>query len=62
MLRLAANGFEIVMHVHDEVVIEAPNKAGSAREICALMSETPAWAKGLILNAEGYECEFYKKE
>jgi len=62
MLRLASHGFEIVMHVHDEVVIEAPNNISSAEEICTLMSETPAWAKGLILNAEGYECEFYKKE
>ncbi|MBL4937780.1 DNA polymerase [Clostridium sp. YIM B02515] len=62
MLRLSSCGFKIVMHVHDEVVIEAPNNISSAEEICALMSETPAWAKGLILKAEGYECEFYKKE
>ncbi|MCH3964576.1 MAG: DNA polymerase [Clostridium sp.] len=62
MLKLAAHGFEIVMHVHDEVVIEVQNKISSVEEVCRIMSETPAWAKGLILNADGYECEFYKKE
>jgi DNA polymerase len=60
MLRLATYGFKIVMHVHDEVVIEVPNKVSSVEEICRIMSKTPAWAKGLILNADGYECEFYK--
>lgn len=62
MLKLATFGFEIVMHIHDEVVIEAPNKVSFVEEVCRIMSKTPAWAKGLILNADGYECEFYKKE
>lgn len=62
MLRLAAHGFEIVMHVHDEVVLEVPVGKSSIEEVCRIMSETPTWAKGLILNADGYECEFYKKE
>lgn len=62
MLRLAAHRYEIVMHVHDEVVLEAPNRISSVEEVCRIMSETPAWAKGLILNADGYGCEFYKKE
>ena len=53
--------YAIVMHVHDEVVIEAP--AGvSLGNICAVMGETPAWAEGLLLRADGYECEFYKKD
>lgn len=62
MLRLSAHGFQIVMHVHDEVVLEVPVGKSSAEEVCRIMSETPAWAKGLILNADGYKCEFYKKE
>lgn len=61
MLRLEARGYRIVMHVHDEVVIEAPDGT-SLEEICALMGQTPRWAEGLMLSAEGYECEFYKKE
>jgi DNA polymerase len=51
----------IVMHIHDEIVIEAPMGV-SAKEICALMSQTPPWAKGLLLRAEGYECNFYQKD
>lgn len=62
MLRLTAHGFEIVMHVHDEVVLEVPVGKSSIEEVCRIMSETPTWAKGLILNADGYECEFYRKD
>lgn len=62
MLRLAAHGYEIVMHVHDEVVIEIQNETFSVEEVCMVMSKAPSWAEGLILNADGYECEFYKKE
>ena len=61
MLRLDEAGYRIVMHVHDEVVVEAPENA-SVEEVCAVMSQTPAWAKGLPLRADGYECDFYKKD
>lgn len=50
----------IVMHVHDEVVIEA-DLSVSVTEICAVMGEAPHWAKGLLLRADGYETAFYKK-
>lgn len=62
MLRLADQGYEIIMHVHDEVVLEVPVGESSVEEVCRMMSKTPSWAKGLIFNADGYECEFYKKE
>ena len=61
MCRLANAGYRIVMHVHDEVVIEAPETA-LLEEICALMGQAPAWAKGLLLRADGFICEYYKKE
>lgn len=61
MERLEAAGYDIVMHVHDEAVIEAPLDA-KLEETCQIMSITPDWAKGLILNAAGYECEFYQKD
>lgn len=61
MRRLDAMGCSIVMHVHDEVVIEVPVQA-SVDDICTIMSETPTWAKGLLLRADGYECQFYKKD
>ena len=62
MLRLRNAGFDIVMHVHDEAVIEVPLGVSSVEEICGIMSEAPAWADCLPLRADGYECEFYKKD
>ena len=50
----------IVMHIHDEVVIEADHRM-SLQAICDQMGRTPPWAKGLQLRADGYETEFYKK-
>ena len=61
MLRLDAHGYKIVMHVHDEVVIEAPADA-SLEKISSKMSLSPAWAKGLLLRADGYVTDFYKKD
>ena len=61
MRRLDEAGLPIVMHVHDEVVIEAPPSV-SPEEVCRLMSETPPWAKGLPLRADGFDCSFYKKD
>lgn len=61
MLRLDAEGFEIVMHIHDEVVIEAPPTT-SLEKICSIMAVTPDWAEGLLLRADGYTCKYYKKE
>ena len=54
-------GYRIVMHVHDEVVIEAPMDT-DVDTVCKIMSQTPSWAPGLILNAAGYECMFYQKD
>ena len=51
----------IVAHVHDEIIIEA-DKHMTVEDVCEQMSRTPPWAKGLILKADGYECEFYRKE
>ena len=61
MLRLDEAGYRIVMHIHDEVVIEAP-QATSLEKICEMMGRTPAWADGLLLRADGFVCDFYKKD
>lgn len=61
MQRLSSEGLPIVMHVHDEVVLETPFEV-LPEDVCRIMSETPSWAKGLILRAEGFECQFYKKD
>ena len=51
----------IVMHIHDEVVIEADRRM-SLQAVCDQMGRTPPWAKGLLLRADGYETDFYKKD
>lgn len=61
MRKLNEKGFDIVMHVHDEVVLEVPLEV-SVPDICALMGQTPPWAQGLLLRADGFECDFYKKD
>ena len=60
MMRLEKKGFNIVMHIHDEVVIESDSS--SIEEINEIMSAVPEWAPGLILDADGFESEFYKKD
>ena len=51
----------IVMHIHDEVVIEADPRM-SLDAVCEQMGRTPPWAKGLLLRADGYATPFYKKD
>ena len=51
----------IVGHIHDEMIIECP-KDTKLEEICQQMARTPDWAKGLLLRADGYACQFYKKD
>ena len=50
----------IVGHIHDEMIIECP-KDTKLEEICQEMARTPDWANGLLLRADGYACQFYKK-
>ena len=51
----------IVGHVHDELIIECSRDV-SVNAICEQMGRTPSWAEGLLLRADGYECEFYQKD
>ncbi|MFN2102323.1 DNA polymerase [Finegoldia dalianensis] len=60
MMRLEKKEFNIVMHIHDEVVIESDSS--SIEEINEIISIVPSWAPGLILDADGFESEFYKKD
>ena len=62
MLRLRDAGYEIVMHIHDEAVLEVPDGVSSVDEVCRMMAVAPDWAAGLPLRADGYECPFYKKD
>jgi DNA polymerase len=47
--------------VHDELIIEI-RKDASLAAICEQMGRTPPWAEGLVLRADGYETQFYKKD
>ena len=61
MHRLEAAGNPVVMHIHDEAVIEAPTRRSLATMV-KIMTEVPDWANGLILNAAGFVGDFYKKD
>ena len=61
MRRLEAAGNPVVMHIHDEAVIDAP-KDSSLDTIVNIMTEVPNWADGLILNTAGFVGDFYKKD
>lgn len=61
MLNLKARGFDIVMHVHDEIVVEVENKVSSVDEICEIMCEENPYLKDLTLRADGFESMYYKK-
>ena len=52
---------DIVAHVHDELIIEA-DPAMPLEEVCQQMGRTPPWAEGLILRADGFVSQFYKKD
>lgn len=62
MFKVTASGYYIVMHVHDEIIIDVPKDKGSVEEICNIFGEPIEWAKGLPLRADGYECSYYMKD
>lgn len=62
MLRLEKKGFDIVCHIHDEVVLEVPEGASSVEEVNEIMAVCPDWCEGLPLRAAGFESPFYKKD
>ena len=53
--------YAITMHIHDELVIEAPPEL-SLETVCEIMGRTPPWMPGLLLRADGYETPFYRKD
>lgn len=61
MFRLEDAGYEIVMHVHDEIVCEVDEGFGSLKEFEAIMAEVPKWAKGFPIKVEGWEGDRYRK-
>jgi DNA polymerase len=60
MMRLDTAGYRIVMHVHDEVVID--DRGGTVEHVTEIMGRPIDWAPGLPLTAAGFECDFYQKD
>ena len=52
---------EIVAHVHDEIIIEG-DPSMSLDAVCEQMGRVPSWAPGLLLRADGYVCDYYRKD
>lgn len=61
MLRLDAKGYWVVASIHDEIICEVKKGDGSLAEMEEIMCELPDWASGLPMDAEGFECERYRK-
>ncbi|MNW27545.1 DNA polymerase I, thermostable [compost metagenome] len=62
LLRLDDAGYNIPLHVHDEVVLDVPIGMGSVEHVTEIMGQPIEWAPGLPLQAAGFECEFYQKD
>lgn len=59
--RIDQKGLQVVFHVHDEVIIDAPENV-TVDEICSLMAEPIPWAPGLVLRGAGFESQYYMKD
>ena len=60
--RIEDAGYRIVMHIHDEVILDVPEERADLDEICRLMCEPIDWAPGLLLSADGFVGDYYKKD
>lgn len=60
--RLTEAGYQIVMHIHDECVLDVPATTANLDRVCEIMGQPIPWAPGLLLRADGFTSEFYKKE
>jgi len=59
--RVYTKGWDLVFHVHDEVIVDAPMDVHTD-DLCALMDEPIDWAPGLLLKGAGFEAEYYMKD
>lgn len=62
IVRLHQAGYQIVMHIHDEVVLDVPKTQADLDQVCDIMSQPIKWAPGLLLKADGFVTDFYKKD
>jgi DNA polymerase len=62
LIRLEREGYRVVMHVHDEVVLEVPIGESSAEQVAEIMGRGIEWAPGLPLTADAFETDYYRKD
>lgn len=62
MRRIEKAGFDIVGHVHDEVILEVPEEDVTVENVCQIMNQNPKWADGIVLNSAGYQGSYYFKD
>ena len=63
LMRVAGMGYQVVMHVHDEMIADVPEEDRDAyRRISEAMGQSPAWAPELLLRGDGYETKYYRKD
>ena len=62
MWRIENAGFDIVGHVHDEVILEVPENGATVEDVCQIMNQNPKWADGIVLNSAGYQGPYYFKD
>lgn len=62
MFNVEAAGYEVVFHVHDELIMDVPKDFGKLEEVNEIFGKPISWAPGLPLKADGYECNYYMKD
>ncbi|MBN7575996.1 hypothetical protein C1H57_12590 [Clostridium sp. 2-1] len=62
MFKVTKAGYDIVMHVHDEIIMDISKDFGSIEAVNAIFGESIEWANGLPLRADGYKCDYYMKD
>jgi DNA polymerase len=62
LTRLHNAGYQTVMHVHDEVILDVPAEYANLNAVCEIMGQPIPWAPGLLLTADGFIAKFYKKD
>jgi len=62
IIRLNQAGYQIVMHIHDEVVLDVPKEQADLEHVCDIMGQPIPWAPGLLLKADGFVTDFYMKD
>ncbi|MDT8715461.1 DNA polymerase [Clostridium sp. 19966] len=62
IIRLSSMGYQVVFHVHDEVILDVPKGIADLDKVCEIMGQPIIWAKGLPLKADGFIASYFKKE